>query len=671
MRIPGFTRKKSSKGPTDDAAQTTYLQPNGSGSNASLNRTRSGASDLTEFGANAASRISIDQPAKRSFFKRAHSRSLSSDAQRKLDLAGQDEQMRRAVPATISVAGGHPLRQQTLPQDLEPAKGKRPLLFSKRAATSIASSLQPQQLSPASSRGVSPLVDPTGNAAQSQDSFQLKGFRSVSGVKEERPTLSSLVDADVVSSPVSTRPNSPSLGQSGSYFDNMPTQRAGDSVPSGSHDRTYSSGSISVAKFREARAARSSSSLASSDRGTATGLKLDLPPPITMDYNRPFLSSIQPAGRQSVGSSYVASPVSASAVSLAFPAMAASSAQQGDSNSITESQEVLAPPVDGPRSAPLLASLAAHPDNTLPLPPLPADPRRSFQGHSRRTSTQSITSISSAFGGWLNSTTSNFGIAFSVEDVQKAINSGASVLRAASPAQDQHPIFPRVADGPKAKEDEQEVISPVATGPTKEELEILLGGKVLPPPPSETGNDEFGLAVRAKSASPTPILSRTSSLTNLSSGLSTAKHLFSSGVARMARASKVADDSSSESSIDLQASRPFKVPNTSPAKKKKLFGDSSSDEESEKDEEDSDDSDVERKRAERARVFPPPRPITQQEREHVYRSAQASPFVSPHGSTVDLRSSTVVRKTRHYSSRAKADFSGNSHLYSQCHGFQL
>jgi hypothetical protein len=215
-----------------------------------------------------------------------------------------------------------------------------------------------------------------------------------------------------------------------------------------------------------------------------------------------------------------------------------------------------------------------------------------------------------------------------------------------------------VTDGPKAKEDEQEVISPVAAGPTKEELEILLGGKVLPPPPSETVNDDFGLAVRAKSASPTPILSRTSSLTNLSSGLTTAKHLFSSGVARIARASKVADDSSSsESSIDLQASRPFKVPNTSPAKKKKLFGDSSSDEESEKDEEDSDDSDVERKRAERARVFPPPRPITQQEREHVYRSAQASPFVSPHGSTVDLRSSTVVRKTRHYSSRAKADFS--------------
>lgn len=627
MRIPGFTRKKSLRSGLNDTQTASYLQPGSNGGDTSLSRTRSGASSagLGEFG----QRNSIDQPQqpKRSFFKRAHSRSLSTDAQGKLDSVGSSNVSSRPIPATVS--GGHPLRQQTLPQDIDGSKSKRPMLFVKRAASTLGGGPYVSSGPVHSSRGSLPLNDTisgnlTAPAASPLDSgFQLKSFRSVSGVKEDKPTLSSLVDADFVSSPSSTRPNSPSLaGQGGSYFDSLPGGRSSDSPSVNPHERTYSSGSISVAKFREAKAARSSSSLASSERlPHATGLKLDLPPPITMDYHRPYLSSLQPAP-------------STPPESVSCPAHRSSPTAQSDA------QELVVPQFDSPHSAPLISTLASHPDNALPLPPLPAEPRRSFHGHSRRTSTQSITSISSAFGGWLNSTTSNFGIAFSVEDVQKAINSGAvAALRSVSPSQEHAPIFAdATSHASRDKEDEQEVIDPaVAKVPSKEELDLLLGGKILPPPPSET-ND---LAPRSLSTSPTPVLSRTSSLTNLSSGFSQAKHLFSNSVARIAKASQMADDTSSESSVDLQAPKVAKAPHPSPAKKKRIFGDSSSDEESLAD---SDDSDVEKRRAERARVFPPPRPMTQQQREHVYRSAQASPYVSPHGSAIDLRSSSIVGK---------------------------
>ena len=309
------------------------------------------------------------------------------------------------------------------------------------------------------------------------------------------------------------------------------------------------------------------------------------------------------------------------------------------------------------------SSLASHPDNALPLPPLPAEPARTpFQAHARRTSTQSVSSLSSALGGWLNTTTSNFGLSFSVEDVQRAINQGSSALRASTsganaPAvRTQFPVHaaPRVADDSLKKdkdEEQEEIAAPVHPGPSREELQALLGGKILPPPPSETGDD---LAPpprpgpRSGSVSPQRELSRTSSYTNISmlNGLSTAKNLFASGIARVAKPARDDDDTASEISVDLQRGSGLKAFEPEPVKKAalpqsrstNLFGSSDSEGGSEEDEDaDSDDSEVRRKREAKARVFPPPRPLTPHERERAYRTAQTPPAVTPRGSHTDLR----------------------------------
>lgn len=644
MRIPGLGRKKSSKNTNNDAQTTSADTSN------SYSQSENGHGDtLSELGALPASRSSVDHgsgiTSKRSIFRRGHSRSLSANAQSKLDLA----ESVRPIPATISVvssSGGHPLRQQISPQDLQPVKAKRPSLFGRKSTRgsspySASSSVIPVQI-PAVPK-TSPPREVAPLASTSSESFQLRSFRATTGVREDQPTLSSLVDEEYVASPFSTRPNSPSPSPnpgSGSYFDNIPN--AGSSAPaaSGGHQRGFSSGSISVAKFREARAARSSSSLASADRSVSTGLKLDLPPPSSMESSRPVLASIQPVTTANVP----VSPLSAASYPVSAPASSATFASAPSvpvmhpsfSDTHTTQMETLASPLQPPRSPRLADSLAWHPDNALPLPPVPSDPRRSFQSHSRRTSTQSITSLSSAFGGWLNNTTANLGIAFSVEDVQKAINSGATALKSSIPASAQR-------DKPfntSLLEELQETLARPQASPSQEDIDELLGGKILPPPPS--ADDD--LRPQNLAASTSHHLSRTSSLSNLSvsNGIASAKNLFSSSIARVAKPAKDHDDAASDTSVDLQATKPFgaipppEVHVTNSAKKKRLFGDSSSDEESSPDE-DSDDSDVERKRRERGRVFPPPRPVTQQEREQVYKTAQSTPNMSPRGSQADLR----------------------------------
>lgn len=746
MKIPGFKTKKT-KAATERGGNGSSIygdQAYSEGSHRASQegglptptlRSRASNTNLSELGAlGYHEKENSLQPAttgKRSFFKRGHSHSVSSSSSNALEQASVKPQ-----PATISPAAGHsphPLRQQTLPADLEPPKpqSKRPLLSFPKRASSLMPLTAPSLSagSPSSQVTAAPIGwnapnTVTGGAitagpysdnghATSSESFALKSFRSVTAVREDvpKPTLSSLVERDsrphTTPSPFSSRPGSPSPSVgSASYFDNVPG--AGPVIIAHGHERT-TSGSISVAKFREAKAVRTASSTGGTPRGDSpsaytaggaggSGLKLDLPAPSTFDLQsshavrrkRPSLSSSQTAPpieelayRQPESKTTAPTTRSSSARALSSPpAHQPLSPIEPDASSVLPYQR--SPSLEGdatmqavsPRSA-----LASHPDNALPLPPVPMDPsaiRPPYSsGHSRRDSTHSITSLSSAIGGWLN--TSNIGLAFNYDDVvQKAtssvLNASTSVLpssmtASAASAKPHVPKSPKVSEARTTQENGEEVLEPPSkpfreprsrsssVGSTsalsQAELSELLGGKILPPPPSETGHDDFAALPGAIASAAIGDTSQTSNDGHTSFGtlspLATAKNLFSSVMPRPAKPAR--DDTSSDSETSEtdvahhpNSQRQHAVNHTSPRRTtgRKLFGssDSDSDEDPKEDstsDSDSDDSNAERKRLERARVFPPPRPTTAQERERVYKSAQTTPAISPVGSHADLR----------------------------------
>lgn len=730
MRFPSLKSRKSSNGAPSTSASTspannhhTSIEPgpataqpvssDGTGSNTTssslLSRWKSNVSNTVDEHGVLTSNDTSTSPAsastttanigKRSFFSRkSHTRSVSYGAQEVLDSS--------PVSSAASAVSGHPLRQNTLPADLDtsstPQKSKRPgLSFTKRgfsvADTSSSSSnshvneSNPPRKSLASSSSYhagspsaytydsnndsTPLSRTQDSpASRSSDSFQLKSFRSVTGVREE-PTLSSLVDAELTHSPLSTRPSSPvtapvSGTSASSYFDS----RTGSSSTSGSRTPTHSNASISVSRFREAKAVRSSSSLNSNaSQGTAhrqtSGLKLDLPPPISLEYpSRPVLNIVQPDTR-SPPPSRPATPankiISSEDLSRASSASPSRESYSTAYNVLHATPPRMASPTSPHRSIsssvhshedrqPAMHPLAAHPDNALPLPPLPVDPAQQQRQHRRTQSNQSISSLSASLGGWLNSTTSSFGLSFSAEDVQKALVEKAAALRSRTPSAKDGvfgfgSVSPDTSMSAQQVHEEEVIKSPIELGPTREELAILLGGKVLPPPPSETG-DDYDPRMPAQ-VSPKIPLSRASSYSNL--GFAT--NLFASTFAKAAKPARDDDDDDEfEDSRDVsvikasQAKRPLQ--NTSRASNAFDTSDTPSSDEAansvDEEEEDSDDSETRAKKRERSLVFPPPRPTNEADRRRIYQAALTPPTMTPKGSSSDLKAFVQVCHNR-------------------------
>lgn len=701
MRFPSLKSRKSSNGPstgTSTAVASTdeQLRSQASGGS-SLSRWKSGISSVDEHGVLTSTAASPSAPAststssaatapsgKRSFFRRkSHSRSQSAGSQGMLD--GTHTQS-DSHPHATAPNGGHPLRQLTLPSELEstPHRSKRPgLSFSKRGftATDVLSthsrdaprkSTGSASYGPSSPQSYSETLDARPpsrtnelSASSSSESFQLKSFRSVTAVREE-PTLSSLVDAELTHSPISTRPSSPSAVphtslSTSSYFDSRPTSTASTTrVPS------TPSGSISVSRFREAKAARSNSSLNSNASHTTaqrqtSGLKLDLPPRISLEYSpRPSLSIVQPDTQERPTSR----PTSPLNDADGGPLSRASSSSPSHESYTTALHTLHASPprvaspsimqrslspsiVSHDERQPVVHPLAMHPDNALPLPPVPVDPWQQPRQHRRSQSGQSISSLSASLGGWFNSTSANLGISFSADDVHKAFAEKAAALRSRTPSIKDgiglHSDSPKQGKLSQPQPEEEIIASPAESGPTREELAILLGGKILPPPPSATGDDYDPRSELVKPTSPKTPLSRASSFSNLGFG----SNLFTNALTRIARPAQD-DDQDSEDSHDVPVAKaaPVKVP--SKVRKHARAGNAfdtsstSSDQDNEEEEVDSDDSEAQKRERERSLVFPPPRPTDEADRQRIYRAALTPPVLTPQGSSSDLRAYAQV-----------------------------
>jgi hypothetical protein len=711
MRFPGLKSRKSSSGapaqPQTVASASDDNRVNGdksSGSNGnstssnllSLSRWKSNVSGVDEHGVlqsdaappPSASTATTANTGKRSFFgrRKSHSRSLSTGAQNALDnqdvaevLAAQPRQA-----ATISSAGpggGHPLRQHTLPADLNtgtttPLKYKRPgLSFPKRGLTTadIPTSSQHHHDPFRKSTGSASYhghesVEQDFNPSSRSDSFQLRSFRSVTGVREE-PTLSSLVNEELTNSPRSTRPSSPATApvsstNATSYFESRPSSPGGSA-----RTPTASGASIPVSRFREAKAARSSSYNSNTSQGTTngkpSGLKLDLPPPISLEYSpRPSLNISQPDENTQDASLPNGSATNVLSESLSRASSASPSRESFTTAAHTayHSPPRLSSPLLMQRStspslhsyedrvsSPTIHPLAAHPDSALPLPPVPADPEQQQRQHRRTQSNQSISSMSASLGSWLNTTSSSFGISFSADDMQKAFAERTAALRNRTPSMKDGSMFGSasldrsVSQQRSFTQPEEEVIANHATppGPTREELAILLGGKVLPPPPSET-DDNYVHAPRTLPSPKIPI-SRASSFSNLGFGT----NLFTSTIAKVAKPARD-DDEDSEDSRDTSLPRIITTARISPKKASRASNafhtsDTSSDEASDDEEEESDDSGTKAKKRERSLVFPPPRPANEVDRQRLYKAAMTPPNLTPQGSSSDLKAYIQVR----------------------------
>lgn len=734
---------------------------------------------------------------KRSFFRRGKSYSIS--------LAAAVSNADKTPPQPVTRPSNdfsHPLRQQTLPVDLVESTSKRNrqakasdtstesrksiLGFAKRSSSFFAYSSAQASTSavtlPSNSDtghgDVTPL--PSGNDTErplhnTTASFQLRSFRnasqrpdpralnpiSITALAEQERATYDAEKSGITASPVSTRPHSPASW----YQDGVSSQimTAPPSAQRPSHSRQGSSpGSISVAKFREAKAARSTTSLHSlgSHSGappTGSGsLNLDLPPVI------PYSGMTRSAASDTGSVYHDAIQEVIKRASTSFPSGIADDGlprlpsrqtttampYARSEGFVVESRRGIAAPVTAP-SSPRTANLspppfsssrsdighgastydeysssrsrrlsntsatsagfrttrlAVHPDVALPLPPIPQDPNAhkttstapastpAFMGHSRRGSVQSTTSVSSVFGNWLSAQTANLGLAAAVEDVHRTLTDKISQvaptignplnLKSAmvgtlhQPLQDSvlvvagSPDISSIADPLKQStaSNEQEILASshgsnnTDTGFTGKdlspaEIDELLGGKTLPPPPSiiddelsgliasnnlaaQSYNDKANALPASPSHTPSQGNSSLSSFRNAAAALSSEVIKFAKAPALSTTGGERHTENSSKTLASAMASRP------SISKPKGLFGgESDSDSDSDVDSHDTNNSDASQERAARdqkSRTFPPPRPVTAEERQKVYASANASTSNTPQISNTNLSTTPVA-----------------------------